>query len=107
MEDVRKALGRRIRELRGLRRMTQQQLGEKADLNYKYLGAIERGQKNPATDNLSKIASALGVEVGDLFTVEEEIEDPKAFKEKVEALLKDATEKEYKTILKVIKAILG
>jgi hypothetical protein len=39
-QDARKLLGRRIRALRLRRELTQEALGERAGLNYKYLGAV-------------------------------------------------------------------
>ena len=106
MEKARKLLGRRIRYLRNRRGITQEQLGDKADVNYKYLGAIERGEKNPATDNLAKIAGALDVKLHELFVFEHEIEDIQLLKKKIDDLLKDASRKEFKTIYRVIEAIL-
>jgi len=106
MEKVTKLLGNRIRYLRNLRRMTQEALGEKADLNYKYLGAIERGEKNPATDNLSKIAAALDVKLYELFIFENESDDTKPVKTKIDDLLKNAGKKEFEMICRVIEAIL-
>jgi len=106
MEKIRKLLGQRIRYLRNLRSMTQEQLGDKADVNYKYLGAIERGEKNPSADNLAKIAGALDVKLNELFIFEHEIEDIKLLKKMIDDLLEDANRKEFKTIYRVIKAIL-
>jgi transcriptional regulator with XRE-family HTH domain len=106
MEKVTKLLGSRIRYLRNLRRMTQEQLGEKANLNYKYLGAIERGEKNIRTDSLSKIAAALEVKLYELFTFENESDDTKLVKTKIDDLLKSAGKKEFDMICRVIEAIL-
>jgi len=106
MEDTKALLGRRIRYLRNRRGFTQEQLGEKANVNYKYLGAIERGERNPSTDNLAKIAKALGVQLHELFALEHEIEDTQVLKKRIDDLLKDASKKEFKTIYRVIEAIL-
>jgi len=106
MEQTRKLLGRRIRYLRNLRGMTQEQLGHEADINYKYLGAIERGEKNPAIGNLSKIAVALDVKMHELFTFEHEVGDINLLKKNADDLLKGASIKEFKIIYRVINAIL-
>lgn len=106
MEEVRKLLGKRIRYLRNLRGVTQQELGEDAGLNYKYLGAVERGEKNPATDNLAKIAAALDVDLHELFIFEHEVEDMKVLKKKIDEFLKAAGKNEIRTIYRVIEAIL-
>jgi len=63
----RKALGKRIRVIRELKGLSQEELGEKASLSYKYLGELERGNVNVSFDSLLKIAHALEMPVGDLF----------------------------------------
>lgn len=70
VNNIRKILGNRIRELRNSVGITQEKLGEKAGLSYKFIGEIERGQVNVSLDSLAKIAEALMVKVGDLFSEE-------------------------------------
>jgi transcriptional regulator with XRE-family HTH domain len=106
MEDIKILLGRRLRYLRNRQGLTQEQLGEKANIDYKYLGGIERGERNPSTDNLSKIAKALGVNLHELFIFEHETEDTRELKKRIDELLKEASKKEFKTIYRVIEAIL-
>jgi transcriptional regulator with XRE-family HTH domain len=105
-DDVKVLLGRRIRQLRKIRMMTQEQLGEKAGVDYKYLGGIERGERNPSTENLAKIAKALGVKIQELFIFGHEIDDVRLLKKNIDELLKEANKKEVKTICRVIEAIL-
>ncbi|MDI6743855.1 MAG: helix-turn-helix transcriptional regulator [Thermodesulfovibrionales bacterium] len=69
-EDIRKRLGMRIRELRKSAGMTQEELGERASLNYKFIGELERGRVNVSIDSIARIAGALGVRIGDLFSKE-------------------------------------
>lgn len=59
-------VGHRIRELRLARRMTQQALAEKAGLNDKHLGVIERTGKDLALSTMTRIADALNVPVAEL-----------------------------------------
>ncbi len=73
MNNIRKGLGKRIRALRKLKALTQEELGEKAGLSYKFVGEMERGEVNPSLDSLVGIANALGVKVGDLFPHEIDI----------------------------------
>ncbi len=70
IDAIKKKLGERIRELRKSAGITQEELGEKAELNYKYIGEVERGQVNVSLDSIVKIAEALGVKIGDLFSKE-------------------------------------
>lgn len=61
------ALGRRIRKLRKKCGYSQEDFANEAGLDRAYYGGIERGERNVATINLIRIATVLGVEVGDLF----------------------------------------
>ena len=63
-------VGGRIRQIRKAQKISQQELGERADLNYKYIGGVERGERNPSIQSLVKIARGLKVEVGDFFKLE-------------------------------------
>ncbi len=60
-------LGKRIRELRKKRKMTQEALAEIIDIDYKNLGKIEMGQNYPSAPTMERLVSALGVEEKDLF----------------------------------------
>jgi transcriptional regulator with XRE-family HTH domain len=55
------ALGKRIREARKQKRLTQQVLAEKADVCVMYIGEIERGIKMPSMNSFINIIEALGV----------------------------------------------
>jgi transcriptional regulator with XRE-family HTH domain len=68
VDDLRARFGRRVRELRKARGLSQEQLAEKADLHYTYVGGIERGERNPALVNIGRIAAALGVSPAELFS---------------------------------------
>jgi len=95
MENQRILIGRRIRDLRKAQNMVQEDLGPKAGLSSKYVGAIERGEKNAPIETLIKIATALKVELHELFIFDHETEDTKELKTKIDAMLKDASKKEY------------
>ncbi|MPM61108.1 hypothetical protein SDC9_107962 [bioreactor metagenome] len=57
----------KIRELRLLKKMTQEQLAEAADLSVGYISALENGKKSPSLKRLEKIAYVLGVTSASLF----------------------------------------
>jgi transcriptional regulator with XRE-family HTH domain len=63
----RKTFGTRVRELRLAEGWSQEDLAERAGLHRNYVGGIERGERNPALDNIWRLADALGVAPGDLF----------------------------------------
>lgn len=90
--SIRKKLGEKIRQLRKLRGFTQEQLGEKSGLSYKFIGEVERGTVNPSLDSLISIATALDVSINDLFPVRNDFflefshEDLKAIRKAVKIL---------------------
>lgn len=55
---------RRTRHAAGL---TQETLGERADLPVTYIGRIERAERDPGVRTVSRLARGLGVEVAELF----------------------------------------
>ncbi|HMR48042.1 MAG TPA: helix-turn-helix transcriptional regulator [Arachnia sp.] len=57
----RRALGTKLRALRKERGFSQEGLAIEAGMDRTYVGGIERGERNPAFDNLCRLADALGV----------------------------------------------
>jgi DNA-binding XRE family transcriptional regulator len=62
----RKSMAQAIRRYRKKAKMTQERLGELADLNPKYIGEVERMEKTISVDALARIAGALKVRLRDL-----------------------------------------
>jgi len=65
--DWRAKVGRRIRELRLARNLTQEQLAFEAQIDLTYVGGIERGRRNPSLVVLTRIASSLHIHPRELF----------------------------------------
>jgi transcriptional regulator with XRE-family HTH domain len=59
--------GKRIRDERTKRGISQERLGELAKVHRTYVGMIERGEKNITLTNIEKFARALNMNVRDLF----------------------------------------
>jgi transcriptional regulator with XRE-family HTH domain len=60
-------LGERLREIRHLRRRTLKAVAERADVSESFLSQVERGKASASVASLTRIATALGVTVADLF----------------------------------------
>lgn len=67
MGSLSREFGNRIRELRLATGLTQEKLAAKADMDYKYLGGVERGERNITMENAERIMRALGVEPFEVF----------------------------------------
>lgn len=65
--SLRKNLGRRLRELRVKKGMTQEGLAEKTGLSVTFVGLVERGINTPSLETCNRIARALGVSIDELF----------------------------------------
>ena len=102
MSKTLRAVGAHIRSLRKARKLSQEQLAERADLHYTMIGAVERGERNITLENLAKIAKGLGVPIRDLFP--KESHHTESAKELV-ALLAIADQSTSELILSVAKLI--
>jgi transcriptional regulator with XRE-family HTH domain len=77
VDTIEVQFGRRIRELRTARGLSQEELAFRAGVHRTYLGGIERGERNPSLRNISRIAEALAVGLPELFFFEREQRRPK------------------------------
>ena len=66
-QKQRQALGKRIKELRATRSMTQEDLAERCDMFRTYMSRIESGMANPTLTMLYALAAGLEVEIQALF----------------------------------------
>lgn len=65
--EILTAFGEIVRVARKAKRLSQEELAEKAGLHRTYIGMIERGEKNITLSNISKIARALEIPINELF----------------------------------------
>lgn len=65
--SVLNVVGRRIREIRKEKGLSQEQLGELAGFHFSYIGGVERAEKNISLLNIQKITNALDIPVHELF----------------------------------------
>ena len=59
--------GKRMRQLRLRKKLSQERLAELAGLHVTFVGAIERGRRNLSLVTIVKLAKALKVKPGELF----------------------------------------
>lgn len=60
-------IGKKLKEIRLDKGLTQVELAKKADLNSNYYAKIERGEVKPSPEVYEKIAKALKVTAADIF----------------------------------------
>lgn len=71
-----KEVGKKIREIRKQKNMTLEELGEKLGKTKSYISKLERSVKPISLENLQLIANALDVEVEDLISDKQKVENP-------------------------------
>ena len=67
MEDAKTIFGRRLRLVRKSRGLTLEKLGQAADIGFKHVADIEKGNKAPSFDAIDRLARALKVSPYELF----------------------------------------
>lgn len=60
-------VGLNIRRLRAAAAFSREELAARAEVDWTYLGAIERGKRNPTVALLARLAAALSVSPSELF----------------------------------------
>lgn len=66
-QEITQAVATRIKYLRHVRAMSQEDLALRAEINPAYFGQVERGLKCPTIDTLHKISKALEVPLSEFF----------------------------------------
>lgn len=64
---MKKLFGKKLRELRRQKNITQEQMAEKIDIKPENYSRIENGLSFPKPENIVKISKALEVEIAELF----------------------------------------
>lgn len=98
MSELKKLLGKRIREIRVARNLTQEDLSELTGIGASSISKIESGHFHPTDENLERIAKALNVEPYKLYMFNHQKDITK--------MLDKATDEEIKLAYRVLSGIL-
>ena len=70
------SFGSHLRSLRQRQGLSQEEVAHRAGIHVTYLSGIERGRRNPSLKNIRRIALALAVPVGELFSFDAGLPPP-------------------------------
>ena len=98
--------GKRIRELRKSRKITQEQLAEIVGLDAKQIGNIENGAGFTTMMTLEKFAKYFEIEIYELFTFAHQKPKEQLIKNLI-SLIRNANENDLKIITKVVNSLLN
>ncbi|TIH12502.1 helix-turn-helix domain-containing protein [Marinifilum sp. JC120] len=102
VSDLLEKIGSRIRALRTANDLSQQKMAELAEISYKYLGEIERGQVNLSVEILIKISNALHVDPAEILAMES-TDDSSLSRAKF--LLSELSEQDIKRAIDLLEAL--
>ena len=106
MKEIMEVFGKRLKQLRKERKMTQEELAEKLSLHNSYIGLLERGERIPSLITLDKIAKYFGVKSSDLI-MEEKKSDKFSMKQKeLLYIVRDGSQDEIDKLYKVSKIVM-
>lgn len=100
-----KAVGRRIKEAREKRHLTQEELAARIDISPTHVSVIERGTKIPRLDTFVAIANALGVS-GDALLIDVVDHAAESQASDLSAALEGLPWEEKRRILKVVRTLM-
>jgi len=107
MPNIYAALGRRVRDERKARHLTQQELAEAAGMDTAHLSRIEGGKTVPSINMTKKLADALGLPIAALFSDIPAHKVPDhGWAGKMGAMVRDMTPKQRSKVLRVLKSIV-
>ncbi len=102
--NIKKDFGLRIKELRNKKGMTQYELAEMVAIDPKHISHIETGRSFPKADLIEKFATAFGVDYTEFFKTEH-LQDRKYLTEKINIIIKNATNEDLRKILKILMCL--
>lgn len=107
MDSTKKLIGNRIKELRRLRGLTQEQLAEMVDIDPRHLSGLETGRYFPSFVTLIKITEHLDIELPDIFQYQDHIYNV----EELKIIIKNMIDNEpnilkLQVLMKVIRDII-
>ncbi len=105
-EELKYLFGKRVKQIRKDRKLTQEQLAELIGMDTHHLCKMENGSHFPKVKNITKMVSALNINIKDLFTFDEYATEADILKNKIILNISGLNNKELKVVSKFLDAIL-
>ncbi|QTB25649.1 helix-turn-helix domain-containing protein [Lysinibacillus sphaericus] len=112
MDNLVKLVGTNIKEIRKLKKLTQEELAEKSGLQTSYLAGVERGDRNITIQTLEKITEGLDVAPSSIFKFDTLNYNNKFYEKKeliiiLQNLIEDKSEAEVRLVLNIANEIFN
>ena len=63
VDDIRVVFGAKLKQIRTVKKISQEELAFRSGLHRTYISSVERGERNISIINMKKIADALDIEL--------------------------------------------
>ena len=112
--DIGKQLGKRIKQIRKVARLTQEMLAEKTGLSVEYISRLERGMSQPSFKTFEALAKSLAVNPKDFFDFKgpvlfqdrrKEAKQKKEYIDAISSSLHDMEIRELSVVYNVLKGL--
>ncbi len=106
--DNTEMFGKHLRELRFQKGLSQEDFAFECDMQPSHIGQLERGEKSPTLNTLTKISDGLKIPLPELldFTVEPKVKESSATISRINSYLSALTQKEQEQILAIVKTFI-
>ncbi len=105
MNNIKILFGRKIRELRKKRNLTQAKLAELTNVDDKHISCIESGKNFPSSDLIERLSNAFCVEIKELFEFHY-LEDSENLKKDIIGMIETLKKEELTLAYKYIRTFL-
>lgn len=106
IQELQQIIGAHLRELRGARGWSQQQLAEKARISADFVSQAERGKRAPSVFVITKLSAALGVQPADfLISPSSSAKESEPFRD-LRLLLSGRPDNQVRLVWKLAKLVL-
>lgn len=103
--SIEKFFGKRLKEIRKNKKLTQSELAEKLEVDEKYISRLETGISTPSFSLLEKISEKLNIDIQDLFVKTHYMSKDEILNDINNKLIK-TTDNNLKLIHKIINNII-
>ena len=106
MQDDLKLFSKKLKMLRNKRKLTLEKLSEMANISPNHLSKLEASNTNPSFGLISKLATALDVELKELFNFDE-LKPPSFIKDEFKKLMKCSSDEHLKLLYKIHRDLIS
>lgn len=99
---LKEQFAKKLKSIRKSRKLTQEQLAELVDVDFRYISFLENARSFPSCDLLEKITKALNISYADLFIYEENLSREEIKKQLIE-IIQLLDDKNLYTLFKIAK----